>query len=188
MVDNLEKSKQVLLYAYNLGYRVSADGKVVTSPKNTERKLVIEKRNKTNTLYYYFNVRWKNSSFPVRVHRLQAYQKYGEAIFESGIVVRHKDNNPENNSYGNIVLGTHSDNQLDRPYKELYMFAVAAAQHVRVWSDEQLQEIFDDRYLRNLTYKALKDKYGVAKSTLSFLFNKSIFAKNYKHYELCKEV
>jgi len=50
----------------------------------------------------------------VYVHRLQAFQKFGGRVYLHGVVVRHIDGNPLNNSRDNIAIGTNRDNQLDR--------------------------------------------------------------------------
>src|SRR5690606_12340030 len=49
----------------------------------------------------------------VAVHRLVAYQKFGDAMFEPGIMVRHLNGNPRDNRGGNIAIGSASDNRLD---------------------------------------------------------------------------
>jgi hypothetical protein len=48
-------------------------------------------------------------------HRLMAYQKYGDRIYEKGNVVRHLDNNKANNKPENIEIGTCLDNFKDLP-------------------------------------------------------------------------
>ena len=48
-------------------------------------------------------------------HRLMAYQKYRDKIYEKGTVVRHLDNNKANNKPENIEIGTCSDNLKDLP-------------------------------------------------------------------------
>lgn len=47
------------------------------------------------------------------VHKLQAFSKYGREIYKDGIVVRHLDGNPSNNSWDNIAIGTAKDNSFD---------------------------------------------------------------------------
>jgi hypothetical protein len=48
-------------------------------------------------------------------HRLMAYQKYRDRIYEKGNVVRHLDNNKTNNKPENIEIGTCLDNLRDMP-------------------------------------------------------------------------
>lgn len=49
------------------------------------------------------------------LHKLQAYQKYGDKIFEPGIVCRHLNDIKLDNSYDNIAIGTKKDNSQDIP-------------------------------------------------------------------------
>jgi len=49
----------------------------------------------------------------ILVHRFQAYQKYGELLFVDGMVARHLNGNPLDNSWDNIVIGTQKDNMAD---------------------------------------------------------------------------
>lgn len=53
--------------------------------------------------------------YQIYKHRLIAYAKYGDLIFEPGIEVRHLDNNSFNNHPTNIDIGTRSMNMLDLP-------------------------------------------------------------------------
>lgn len=46
-------------------------------------------------------------------HRFIAYQLYGDKMFEPGIVVRHLNDDPSDNRFENIALGTHKDNERD---------------------------------------------------------------------------
>lgn len=41
------------------------------------------------------------------IHRLQAYQKFGDKIYEDGIVVRYLNGDRYDNSYDNIGIGTY---------------------------------------------------------------------------------
>lgn len=54
----------------------------------------------------------------VRVQRLVSYQKYGEASIAAGIETRHKDGDKTNNEWSNILIGTRSDNEMDRSPEE----------------------------------------------------------------------
>lgn len=51
----------------------------------------------------------------VAVHRLQAYVKFGNKLYEPGIEVRHLNGNAFDNRYDNIAIGTHSQNMMDCP-------------------------------------------------------------------------
>lgn len=47
-------------------------------------------------------------------HKVVAFALYGEKAFQSGIVVRHLDGNTTNITPENLVLGSHSENNLDK--------------------------------------------------------------------------
>lgn len=50
----------------------------------------------------------------VPIHRIQAYNKYGKEIFKVGILVRHFDDNKENYTYQNLIIGNHQQNMEDK--------------------------------------------------------------------------
>ena len=106
-------------YAYEKGYRVDEKG-VVYSPTGILRKVQIKnKKDDTRPCYKHFTIsmpREGGRCFPkILVHQLQSYQKYGAAMFDPALVVRHLDGDSLNNKESNIALGTQSDNMLDQP-------------------------------------------------------------------------
>lgn len=176
--SELSKLNKIVIYCFNKGYKVLETG-ILVSPQGYIRKLNERKRYATIT------VQFEGRDSILYVHKLQAYQKFGETIFGKNMVVRHKNGNSLDNSYDNILLGTASDNQLDIPEERRRSRSIYAAQFMRIWSDVQLKEIFNDRYTNNFTYSNLVVKYKIAKSTLSFLFNKSLFSKTWKREHGC---
>jgi hypothetical protein len=54
-------------------------------------------------------------SINIAIHRLQAFQKYGDLLYEEGTVVRHLNGDPGSNAWDNIAIGTMSDNMFDIP-------------------------------------------------------------------------
>lgn len=68
--------------------------------------------------YLRFNVGIKGKQFTCWVHRLVAFQKFGEAIHAPGIDVRHLDGNRQNNQPENIAIGSRSENLCDAPKSE----------------------------------------------------------------------
>lgn len=176
----LSKNAKTIVYAYSIGYRADASG-VVTGSRGKTLKL------KKSTLkladgaleYFQFNVNFNGTVRPVNVHRFQAFQKYGFEIFKSGVVVRHLNSKSLDNRESNLALGTYLENCLDIPRAKRLKYGLNASQHVRKYSDDFLEKVFYDRHVNMFTYRTLKDKYGIAKSELSFLFNKSHFSKKY---------
>ena len=114
MSDNLSLKNKVVVYTYNKGYRITKEGKIV----NPNRVIINGHLYNGKYSHRTFSVRYEGKSVNVRVHKLQAYQKYGDAVFEENIQVRHLDGNYDNNSWDNIALGTQSDNMMDIPKKE----------------------------------------------------------------------
>lgn len=136
------------------------------------RKLKLKQVNN----YYRFNIKDKiKGHYYVKVHRLCAYQKYGEKIFESGVQVRHLNGNSLDNSYGNIGIGTSSANRLDICPKKRKALASNASKNLRALTDEDLTEFWRDRN-NGMSYKELSNKYKIAKSTISYIIN----GKTYK--------
>lgn len=105
----------------------------------------------------------------VYFHRYQAYLKFGNSLYEDGIMVRHLDGDLLNNSVSNIELGTNSDNMLDIP-KEKRIRKSANAN--KKYSDDLVLEIKADRE-RGMSYKDLMEKYHISsKGTISNIINK----------------
>lgn len=104
-----------ILEANKKGYKANEDGDII-SPRNKKLKLYYNK-NRLRHRYYSFSIRMGKKVCTVPVHRLVAFQKYGNEVFDKDLVVRHLDGNSLNNSYKNIALGTQSDNMYDR-FKE----------------------------------------------------------------------
>lgn len=165
-------NKKVLLWAYNKGYKVDRGGNVWYNSKM--RSLGLDTKGyKTFTV----NVKLDNKrvSRRVWVHRLQAYQKYGDALLVKRIEVRHKNNNREDNSYDNILIGTHVENMRDLPPQARLKYAINASNKIRKFNDGEVKNIMKDRR-EGMTYKELCVKYNTIKSTLSYLFNKAIYS------------
>lgn len=166
--------RESLLDAHRKGYRVTDDGRVI-SPRGKERKLSV----KPNEGYPRFR-HIKNGS-PVMVHRLQAFQKFGYAMFAQGIEVRHLDGNSSNNRAENIAIGTKSDNAMDKPADVRLKAALAAT---RCWQKHSHSDVV--AYLNDgHSYKAAMAKFGIkSKGTLSFIARRSIEAKSRQHASL----
>jgi hypothetical protein len=99
------KLAKYMLVAVSKGYRILPDG----TPVNKEGKVLATYPVRK---YQRFSAHGGSGVF---VHKLQAFQKFGDAIFEPNIQVRHKDNNRNNNAADNILLGTPSQNAMDNP-------------------------------------------------------------------------
>ena len=96
----ISKEHQRVLEAYKKGYFVNRDGDVISPFTNK----VLKPLRSGKCRYYRITVNKQK----VCIHKLMAYQKYGDKIFEEGIVVRHLNDDPKDNSYDNIIIGTQS--------------------------------------------------------------------------------
>lgn len=147
---------------FDLGFRVNDIGEVFT-PNKKKRKLSFGCQK-----YYVFSVRIYDKPQSVLVYRLQAYQKFGDKIYQKGIVVRHLNNNPLDNSWDNIEIGTYSDNLYDIP--EEIRIKKASKAH-KQYSDDLHQKVIEARN-NGMSYKEIMEKFGIkCKSQVSFMIN-----------------
>jgi hypothetical protein len=146
-------------YFWNIGYRIDDSGKVF-NPKGKEIKGSVNNG--------YFCSKFKNIGTNINFHRLQAYRKYGDKIYEKNVHVTHKDNNSRNNSWENILIGSPTDNRFDMPEEKRLYYGRYAAKFVRKLSDEKYIEFMKDRE-NGYSYRELMKKYNLAKSTVSYI-------------------
>lgn len=154
----------IIKIAYKKGYRVCLDGSIVT-PKRTNKTRI------STSGYPVFYVRSKNRAEQVLVHRLQAYQKYGDKMFEKGIEVRHSNGVRTDNSWDNILIGTHSDNMMDIPKH----IRIAKAVHASSFNKKHKHEDIIDFHNKNgRSYIKTMTEFNISsKGTLHFILNKN---------------
>ena len=146
------------------GYIVNNNGEVFY--KGKKRKLLY----KTGTHQYaFFTARINDKSTRICVHRLQAYQKYGDIIFEKGIVVRHLNSNSKDNSYDNIGIGTQPENMLDMPKEKRIARSKYASSFMKKYNHDDVYEF----YLKTKSYKKTMEYFGIpSKNGLYFIIKK----------------
>jgi hypothetical protein len=166
----LSKYNQAVLEACNRGYCVNEDGELI-SPSGGKPKGAIN-----STGYREINLRERNSRcyLKLRIHKLMAYPKFGDKIFDPDMQVRHLDNNKLNNSWNNIGLGIQSANMMDIPEKERRSHAKLAARARRRLTDDQAQQLRKDKK-DGMTHRELCQKYGICKSTVSDIVNYKLY-------------
>lgn len=163
-MEKIEKS------AYHTGYRVTKDGQLVSF---TGRKL---KCFLNSSGYYVETIRNPNKLnkglVQLRVHRLQAYQKFGDRIYKEGMVVRHLNGISTDNSWNNIAIGTCRDNSLDIPSEKRISMSRYAAKFMPLrYSHERIFHIKEDRQ-KGMSYSELMRKYNISsKGTISYICN-----------------
>ena len=176
------RSGQALLYAVSRGYFVDDEG-VVHGPHGP-RKLKLRERGGVS--YYTFTVGFptpneknRKVTYPVDVHRLVGFQKFGHQIFDPNLEVRHlgeKDdpNSSLNNRPENIGIGTKEDNAGDRsPAKRKSIAKIAAAARQKLTPD-------DVRYVRAQVakgekLKVLAKRFDVSVGNISMIANRKIY-------------
>lgn len=172
----MKVGKKVLEEFFERGYYISKEGKIYND-HDAELKGWLDGG------YLRIGLRIKDYNIPksVKVHKLQAYQKYGNKIFEKGIVVRHLDGNPLNNSWDNIAIGTPSDNQRDRSKECRKNSATIASRKMQDNSRSYGERCLIYEDLKNgIPYTEIMNKHNISsKGTLSFMKNKSIEYKEY---------
>lgn len=157
------ESKSVIS-AYKKGYRVLVCGGVV----NQSGEMV--RLTKNSRGYLKFSIRHNKKSVTVFVHQLQAFQKYGDALYKSGVLVRHINGNPMDNSYQNIEIGSHSDNMMDIPESVRYAKSLHASSFVQKHDAQKIAAY----YLGNgKSYKKTMQHFGISsKGTLNYILKK----------------
>ena len=157
------------IIAKEKGYLVLDDGTV-----NGPRKKNI---GTIHNGYVFINIKVDGKDKNIRAHRLQAYQKYGDKIYEKGMCVRHLDNNRLNNSISNIALGTNSDNMMDKPKEQRLKDAIHASSFVKKHKHEDII----DFYNKTKSYAKTMEKFSISnKSTLYYIVRKSMAKKEIK--------
>lgn len=147
---------------YNRGYRVTESGEVISPFKSNPLKTYLSKNGYPN-----FGVRFDGRTRPVAIHRLQAYQKFGARMFAEGIVVRHLDGNPRNNSRDNIAIGTARDNRMDIDPSIRMASALKATEKIRKYNKKAVKE-----YYRLNGWTDTMVHFGItSKGTLSYILN-----------------
>ena len=149
--------------AYNMGYRVDESGNLF------DNKNVIKNLNTPKRGYNIFQINnANNKKMKVFIHRLVAYQKFGQSIYKEGIVVRHLNGISNDNSYDNIEIGTFSDNMFDIPKEK--RIERSKKSNVK-YKNEELKNILSF-YSESKSYKKTMIKFNISsKGTLWHILN-----------------
>lgn len=151
--NNLKYSRNEI-YAYEIGYRVTEDG-FLQSPSGK----YIGHIHKSG--YVKFSIQNKKKRFSIFVHRLQAYQKYGEKIYQKGLQVRHLNNNKQDNSYSNIALGTNKQNVADRDRETVLKNALYASSFTKKYDYNKVKSYYN----KTRSYKLTMQEFDISSSS-----------------------
>jgi len=161
----MSQAKAALIHAYAKGYRVK-DNLVYGIVKKQPLKLRC-----SHSGYLFFGIKIGKKVIKVFLHRLVAYEKYQDKLFDQDIVVRHLNGNRKDNSFDNICIGTQTENMLDRDPEERLKHAIKASSFIRKFTNDQVVQIKAD-HSNGLGYKALMQKYSISsKGTLHYILN-----------------
>lgn len=118
-------------------YHATYDGRVIGP--HGERALHIRYRGRRGN-YAAFSCYLSDGKFHcVEVHRLVAYQKFGEDMFKRGQVVRHLNSNSLDNSFPNIGIGTRKEDSADKSREARRRGAKAAIAPRRLLTTRQVE-------------------------------------------------
>jgi len=151
--------------ALSKGYRVTEDGTLIGA-KGKPLKVKIRGAQRYPTFSVNVGGLSESGVYGIPAHKFAAYVFYGEDVFKEGVVVRHLNGNTEDISKANIVLGTHSENNLDKDPEARRAAArkARAAQgsrpHNARFSQEQVEEIRERRKAGENGYH-LAEEFGV---------------------------
>lgn len=158
---------RVEVIANQRGYFVDKNGTFKT-PNDT----IIKTKDKQGYVKTSIQIRGKNKH--LYAHRLQAYQMYGEKIYEEGIVCRHLDNDKNNNSVKNICLGSSKENFLDIPREQIIKIAHRAAKATIKYDRDEVMGFYE----RCKSYKQTMERFNISSGgTLHYILNKRKLSK-----------
>lgn len=158
---------QIEKLAYEMGYRINDQGEII----GMKGRPLIGWADRWG--YRLFRVGHDVGS--AYVHRMVAYQQFGDKLYEPGTEVRHLDGNCANNEPTNLALGTASDNAQDKLPEVRRRAAVNAASYVRKLTETQVVQLREDRK-QGATYLELMEKYKISsKGTISSIVNRKTY-------------
>lgn len=148
---------------FDLGYRITDDGKIL-NPKNE-----IIKGHINEFGYIQISHKHHGKNLKVKAHRLQAYQKYGDKIYEDNMIVRHRNDIKTDNHWDNIAIGTQKDNMADIPEHIRLSLQLIRGINRRLYDYVNIKEY----HLENQkSYKETMKRFNISsKGTLSYILN-----------------
>ena len=167
-VEYRTKTHELIVLAFNRGFRIRENN--IVSPHGR----VLSNKIYKGANYPKFNIHVNGDTYALPIHKLAAYQFFGDAAFAVNVDVRHLDGDKLNFSKENIRLGTRRQNALDVPenlrkhrIKAASEARVAEQRHLTVEEVEELRSAYQrlkgNRAPRGFL-KQLAEKYGVSRS------------------------
>lgn len=175
----LSKSDLGIIDLKSKGYNCDKKGNII----NSKGIIVKGSLDRSEKPYKTIGVRYSTGKCNVKQHRFIAYIKYGNKLFDDGIVVRHLNGNSLDNSWENIVIGTQSDNMYDKLPEIRLKNSINATRKMQdlIRPLNKRLKIYEDVY-SGLSYKNIMEKHKIpSKGTISYIKNKST-----EYKEFCK--
>jgi hypothetical protein len=149
---------------YNKGYRITNCGSILN------HKGVEINGYKNQKGYISISIKVDGNPKKCPAHRLQAYQKYGDKLYEDGLEVRHKNGIKTDNSWDNILIGTHKENMMDIPEHIRIAIATYASSFNKKHDKEAIIKWHNEN---GKSYKKTMEHFNISsKGTLHFILNK----------------
>lgn len=164
----MTQNSLAVIDAIQRGFSVNLEG-IVFRPDGEVQKLCLPSA--PDNQYYTFPISFNGGRVHVRVHRMVAFLKFGEAALLPGVHARHLDGDSLNNQWDNIAIGSQSQNMMDRTPSARSDHARSASRS-RSLPDSTWCEI-EQRHREGMSFKAIRAEYGIALGTLSYRLSRS---------------
>lgn len=172
----MKDTKSNIALKYCAGrYRITGDGKLFR-PDGSE---MIPSLNRAGYPHFGVQVRRMGIDQKVLIHRIVAYQKYGEAVLVRGVVCRHLNGNKTDFSPANIRIGTARENHDDNDpgiRTAILEAARLAAKKRRLFTDSQVREI-RQRNSDGEGYQKLANNLGCSKATICGIVRRRFYCE-----------
>ena len=162
----MNSDRLVLIEAVKRGYYLYKSGKLFNF-NGVEVKGHI-----TDTGYLRTNIRLEGKYKHVKFHRLQAYLKFSDRLFDIGMMVRHLNGNKLDNSYENIEIGSNHDNQMDIPkHSRLIRSKPGALKSIKYCKEDVINyHNIEKSYKKTMEYFKISSK-----GTLNYILNDRVY-------------
>ncbi len=159
----MEIWKAVFVAEYSATYEISNIGRVRNIKTGKIRKNVATADDK----YFYLGLSNNGNKHNFYLHRLVALTFIGSPTGDRN-QINHKDGNGKNNQVKNLEWVTQSENMRHR-YRILGIKPIRGAAKL---TDDQIIEMRRLRVENGATYKQLMKRFGICKSTVSYVINR----------------
>lgn len=155
------KTKRAFLF----GYSVDRAGNLLFNGKKSIKSVGLDRYGYSR---FYFAYKTKKQQL-IYIHRLQAFQKFGDKLFESDCV-RHKNNIPSDNSWDNILIGSFKENQNDIPL-EIKAQRYLKIAHKNIKYPVPVRNKIRKLYMKNKDIAEISKRVNVPLETVRYIAN-----------------